>query len=313
MNYWKTLRKSGDKTIVVKEGVTEIPAKAFKRLDAEEVVLPESLRTIGEKAFMESKIQKITIPKSVLQIKSYAFCGCEQLTSIHIPDSVIEIGGYVFADCINLTSINLPINLTVINSGMFVNVPIENIGIPDGVTHIGNHVFNSTNLTHITIPEGVVQIGNGAFKNTKIQSFLIPKSVKELEEEALSSVNLEKVTFLGNTKVERMSLERIGVEKQCFKELSISSESLENFYKEGWISRVTERLQIGDSIIQGDVLKNFPCLQDLDLFRELLNILSLNEFFDALNAIRVHFMFSKPTPLVNAIASYLTISKDTEL
>ena len=83
----------------------------------------------------------------VTTIGSYAFFGCDSLTSITIPDSVTSIGDQAFNVCTSLTSVT----------------------IGDGVTSIGNSAFlNCDSLTSITIPDSVTSIGDSAFGVTAI-------------------------------------------------------------------------------------------------------------------------------------------------
>ena len=63
---------------------------------------------------ISDKIKSIDIPAEidfngvkycVTTIGEYAFCGCENLTSVNIPDSVTSIEREAFYDCESLTSI----------------------------------------------------------------------------------------------------------------------------------------------------------------------------------------------------------------
>ncbi len=80
-------------------------------------------------------------------IYTYAFSGCNKLTSITIPDGVTSIGDFAFYGCSSLISIN----------------------IPDGVTNIGQYAFFGCNiLTTIIIPDSVTNIGQYAFSGCNI-------------------------------------------------------------------------------------------------------------------------------------------------
>ena len=74
-----------------------------------------------------SEIKNLVIPNSVTKISSFAFYGCEGLTSITIPNSVTEISEYAFYGCEGLT--------------MFI--------IGEGVASIKNVFNNTPNLKKI--------------------------------------------------------------------------------------------------------------------------------------------------------------------
>ena len=64
---------------------------------------------------------EVTLPASVTEIRSYAFSGCNALTSIMLPDSVTNIGECAFRRCSNLTSITIPDSVTNIQEDAFYN------------------------------------------------------------------------------------------------------------------------------------------------------------------------------------------------
>ena len=53
-------------------------------------------------------VKKVTITDSALSIGSYAFYGCNNITSITIPQSVLNIGEYAFANCEALEALYVP-------------------------------------------------------------------------------------------------------------------------------------------------------------------------------------------------------------
>lgn len=109
--------------------------------------------------------------KKVTSIGSYAFFGCENLTSIVIPKNVTSIGDYAFAGGSFIAYMNLE-NVTFeegsqlesIGEGAFSWGKLSSIKIPNGVTSIGNYAFSASELTSIEIPNSVTSIGRGAFE-----------------------------------------------------------------------------------------------------------------------------------------------------
>ena len=60
-----------------------------------------------------------TIPNGVTRIDSYAFRGCNRLTSVTIPNGVTKIDYYAFGDCSGLTSVTVPDSVTSISQYAF--------------------------------------------------------------------------------------------------------------------------------------------------------------------------------------------------
>ena len=54
----------------------------------------------GAKLYLNGKeINEVIIPEDVIEIKKYAFYGCENITILTIPDNVTSIGNYAFYGC----------------------------------------------------------------------------------------------------------------------------------------------------------------------------------------------------------------------
>ena len=78
-------------------------------LNAEEAVIPEGVTSIGSYAFMGcDSLTSIDIPSSVTSIGDSAFQGCSSLTSVTFAGNskLTSIGDYAFWYCGSLTSIN---------------------------------------------------------------------------------------------------------------------------------------------------------------------------------------------------------------
>ena len=112
-------------------------------------------------------VDDVVIPNTVTQISSYAFHGCNNLTSITIPYSVKTIGNKTFYDCDNLTSVTFEGNsqLTTIDKSAFSSCEsLTSITIPDSVSTIGANAFESCeSLTNIAIPDSVTIIDSNTF------------------------------------------------------------------------------------------------------------------------------------------------------
>ena len=61
----------------------------------------------------------MTIPDSVTSIGTFAFSGCNGLTSVTIGNSVESIESYAFEDCTGLTSVTIPNSVEIIGGLAF--------------------------------------------------------------------------------------------------------------------------------------------------------------------------------------------------
>ena len=185
------------------EGVTEIPAYAFKGF---------------------SSLSSITIPSSVTKIGEEAFCGCVNLVNVTIPDSVILIERNAFKNCSRLQTVTLGNGLTTLKETVFTGCPslvniyyngtmdswwnmnfgnnvsggdpfgasfvdgrtlytknangeyiIETaIVSPAGVTKVKPHLFSGfAQFTTLSVSDEVTEIGYCSFKNCKGLGFAV--------------------------------------------------------------------------------------------------------------------------------------------
>ena len=92
------------KTVIIHDGVTNIPDNAFRDCDSlTSVTIPDSVTSIGYRAFYNcSALTSITIPDSVTSIGDEAFSGCIRLTRVYYYGTAedwneISIGGFNYA------------------------------------------------------------------------------------------------------------------------------------------------------------------------------------------------------------------------
>lgn len=103
----------------------------------------------GAKLYLNGKeINEVIIPEDVIEIKKYAFYGCENITILTIPDNVTSIGNYAFYGCSALTSASIGNNVTSIGEYTFENCySLSSLIIGKGVTSIyGTFLEHEGNL-----------------------------------------------------------------------------------------------------------------------------------------------------------------------
>ena len=117
---------------------------------------------------------RVAIPSSVSyrgntyrvsEIKSGAFAGCDELTSVSIPNSVSRIGAGAFRECSRLATVEIPESLTQLQKETFKGCgSLANIVLPENVKKIGEFAFSGCyNLASVTIPESLEAIADCAF------------------------------------------------------------------------------------------------------------------------------------------------------
>ncbi len=205
---WKE-HKDSISSVVISEGITHIPFKAFDGYAGiNSVSLPDSLKVIGGNAFCGCEnLESIDIPENTEAIYGWAFAAAG-LKSITIPDSVTHLGDYVFygtpleavtlsknidaiyyntfAGCDNLKSIVIPDGVKKIYSSAFYRCDLlEEVIIPDSVELIDeNTFFFCKNLKELKLPANLKEIGKEAFYASGIKSFELPEGLTTIKEYA---------------------------------------------------------------------------------------------------------------------------------
>ena len=135
-------------------------------------------------------------------IGSYAFKGCNRLTSLTLPDGITEIGDHAFEGCSGLTSLNLPAGITKIGSEAFNGCSgLTSLNLSAGITSIGSEAFNGcSGLTSLNLPAGITKIGDDVFRGCSgLTSLTLPASITKIGDQAFHGCSgLKEVRFCIN-------------------------------------------------------------------------------------------------------------------
>ncbi|MCI7284525.1 MAG: leucine-rich repeat domain-containing protein [Prevotella sp.] len=135
-------------------------------------------------------------------IGSYAFKGCNRLTSLTLPDGITEIGDHAFEGCSGLTSLNLPAGITKIGSEAFNGCSgLTSLNLSAGITEIGSEAFNGcSGLTSLNLPAGITKIGDDVFRGCSgLTSLTLPASITKIGDQAFHGCSgLKEVRFCIN-------------------------------------------------------------------------------------------------------------------
>lgn len=154
----------------------------------------------------------ITIPNTVVyegktytvsSIRSSAFSGCDNLTSVKMGESITSIGSNAFSSSQSLRAVTIGKSVKTIGDFAFYGCSaLTEIIIPDNVTFIGESICSYCNyLTSATIGDGVTDIGYRSFLNCRrLKEVTIGKNVAFIGDEAfyncteLTKVNIKDLT-----------------------------------------------------------------------------------------------------------------------
>lgn len=97
------------KDFVVPEGVTKIPACAFRKVrNLQTITLPNSVTSIEKQAFKDCEnLTTINFGENLQTIGYEAFRNCEKMGDLVIPHSVTEIGEWAFVACKGMKKLTL--------------------------------------------------------------------------------------------------------------------------------------------------------------------------------------------------------------
>jgi hypothetical protein len=194
---WNEYRE-GIKTVVIREGVTNIGSSAFYGCTGlTEIIISGSVTSIDISAF--SLCEALTAFSVAENNTAYAsidgvlfnqnkktllfYPWGKTGSSYTIPGGVETIGDLAFSGATGLNEVIIPNSVTTIGAYAFLrNSSLTRITIGNGVTTIGAYAFlGCTGLTEITIPPLVTVIDTGVFGTcSSLQEIIIPDAITEI-------------------------------------------------------------------------------------------------------------------------------------
>ena len=188
---------SSIKTIIVKDGVTQIGSYAFRGCsNATSIIIPETVDYIGMEAFRNTGITSFVIPDSVTSLGQRAFMSCNSLEELTIGGGVREID--LLITTVNKLFVSPENKFYYSKNNCVINKKNKELVLgckgsiipSDGsITSIGDYAFDGvSSLGSINIPDSVVNIGEFAFANCEgLTSVYISESVQSIGRCAFSS------------------------------------------------------------------------------------------------------------------------------
>lgn len=198
------------KAVKIPETVTKIGFSAFSGCNTlTEVVVPNSVTTMGSSVFEYAfNLKKVVLSENLKSIGNSLFHQCEALTDVNIPESLTVIPNGVFNTCKSLTSIKLHKYVTSVSWAQAFD-DTDNLSeiIIDkentAYATLGGLVYSKDFKTiyfcpkpksgDIIVHKKVETVAERAFYYCQnLTSIMLPKNVTKIEQNAFSSVFLQK-------------------------------------------------------------------------------------------------------------------------
>lgn len=171
------------KSLVLGEGLTSIPARAFYELRnaVGDIVIPDSVESIDAYAFAyygygsyTNRKGTLTLGSALKSIGDHAFYRASLVGDVIIPDSVTDIGAYAFNWFGEMTTqyyseqrghLRLSGSVTGIEPYTFYEANFDgDLYLPDGITEIGERAFSGCDFNgSLRLPDSLTRIGDNAF------------------------------------------------------------------------------------------------------------------------------------------------------
>lgn len=168
-------------------------------------IIPSTVTEIKSGAFQGClNISSITLPAGLTALPDSVFLDCNALTSISFNEGLTSIGKWAFGNCVKLITVNLPSTLISIGASAFENCNnLENINIPNGVTVLSNRLLaNCFRLVNFKIPANVTTIGTEVFSSfysgagVNLGNLILPATTTSIAANAFKNATVTTITVL---------------------------------------------------------------------------------------------------------------------
>lgn len=212
------------KSIVIKEGVTVIAAKAFADCkNATSVEIPDTVTEIGDGAFsLCYALTSVELPDKLQSIGADAFYMCYALTSVSVPSGVTAIADRTFAFCHSLGSVSLSDSVQTLGQEAFKECrALDKVAGCGAVTSVGRFAFvDCESLSRIAFSNSLSKIEHSAFKGcSSLETARLGKCLQSITHDlfygcsSLTDVKIpDTVTYIASGAFENCtSLEKIDI------------------------------------------------------------------------------------------------------
>jgi hypothetical protein len=169
-----------------------------------ELILNEGITKIPKKAFMNNLIEEITIPNSVQEISDYAFEG-NRINKINIDSeksNLKKIGKSAFG-YISISELKLNRKLEEISEESFKNsnISVVDLSLCENLKLIPKEAFYNSSITSLKLNQNIEEVGELAFMENGIQSFSVPENLKVVRKNAFNSNNISNKFEFNNLEI----------------------------------------------------------------------------------------------------------------
>ena len=207
------LKKRVPKTLVVPEGVAEVPYRFFSGCGKlESATLPDSVERIGPGAFSYcTNLTEIALPSGLKEIASSLFSDCWKLREIQLPEPLESIGSFAFRNCRELEHVVIPSNTVRVSAHAFAGCTnLAAFGLQEGNSAfaVEEGVLYSADFSHLVafppgkagvlhLPETVEEIPPRAFMSgRKLEAVVLPPRLRRIGGSAFSEcTNLRRINL----------------------------------------------------------------------------------------------------------------------
>ncbi len=211
---------------------TEIPySQLFDESKVRTLIIRDGITEIGDYAFFGCSAETVEIASTVKKIGNYSFYGMNNAENIVLSKKITSIGNGAFSCCeklrisvdINSTGFTVDEQGVVYNSDKTelifcpVNSDLSDYALPSTLTYIKNDAFNGVrNLKEITFPETLKNIGENAFRGCdNLETVIINYGIENIGTGAFENCNnLREIYYCGSeSSLSFVSMDDSGIDK----------------------------------------------------------------------------------------------------